>query len=105
MDTEDMLCPKRDLEIYLKDILPTTVSLVPLPKKTSPVPTMLQLYTKKDPPIGLPLEGWKKPPDKLLLWGGVEDKEGDIPPRPPLCKVVVRCELMQGFPLYPLFFF
>ena len=35
MDTEDMLCPKRDLEIYLKDILPTTVSLVPLPKKTS----------------------------------------------------------------------
>lgn len=70
-----------------------------------PVPTMLQLYTKKDPPIGLPLEGWKKPPDKLLLWGGVEDKEGDIPPRPPLCMVVVRCELMQGFPLYPLFFF
>lgn len=35
MDTEDMLCPKIDLEMYLKDILPTTVSLVPLPKKAS----------------------------------------------------------------------
>lgn len=35
MDTEDRLCPKTDLEICLKDILPTTVSLVPLPKKTS----------------------------------------------------------------------